>query len=112
MQRWSITLAAYDYEIVFRNTSAHANADALSRLPSKVVESHKEDGAQVFHMEQLEALPITVTQIQTEIRKDPVLSKVYDCVMNGWKHNLDSLPELKPYSLHKDEISVQQNVLV
>ena len=113
MQRWpSITLAAYDYEIVFRNTSAHANADALSRLPSKVVESHKEDGSQVFHMEQLEALPITVTQIQTEIRKDPVLSKVYDCVMNGWKHNLDSLPELKPYLLHKDEISVQQNVLV
>ena len=30
---WSLFLSTYEYSLVFRNTTAHANADALSRLP-------------------------------------------------------------------------------
>ena len=33
IKRWSLFLSNYEYLLVFRNTSAHANADALSRLP-------------------------------------------------------------------------------
>ena len=33
IQRWALTLAAYEYTLVLRKTDAHANADALSRLP-------------------------------------------------------------------------------
>ena len=33
IQRWAITLAAYDYKIVYKTGSKHANADMLSRLP-------------------------------------------------------------------------------
>ena len=33
MQRWALILSAYDYQIQFKPTKAHANADGLSRLP-------------------------------------------------------------------------------
>ena len=33
IRRWSLFLSSYEYTIQFRKTGAHANADALSRLP-------------------------------------------------------------------------------
>ena len=33
IQRWAMTLAAYEYTLTARRTNTHANADALSRLP-------------------------------------------------------------------------------
>ena len=34
IQRWGLTLANYEYKIIFCPTHKHSNADALSRLPS------------------------------------------------------------------------------
>lgn len=33
LQRWAILLSAYEYEIKYKSTHAHSNADGLSRLP-------------------------------------------------------------------------------
>lgn len=33
IKRWSLFLSSYEYTLSFRKTGAHANADALSRLP-------------------------------------------------------------------------------
>ena len=33
LQRWAVLLSAYQYEIQFKLTEQHANADGLSRLP-------------------------------------------------------------------------------
>ena len=33
LQRWAVLLSAYTYDIKFRSTQNHANADGLSRLP-------------------------------------------------------------------------------
>ena len=38
LQRWSIQLAAYTYDIEYRAYKYHGNADALSRLPRKTIE--------------------------------------------------------------------------
>ena len=35
LQRWALLLSAYRYNIEFKPTLAHANADGLSRLPLK-----------------------------------------------------------------------------
>lgn len=36
IQRWALTLAAYNYSIEYKPGLEHANADALSRLPLPV----------------------------------------------------------------------------
>ena len=33
LQRWAITLSAYNYDNEFRPTAKHANVDSLLRLP-------------------------------------------------------------------------------
>ena len=33
MQKWGVLLSAYHYNIEFKPTKSHANADGLSRLP-------------------------------------------------------------------------------
>ena len=39
VQRLAITLQAYEYNLVYKQGKANANADALSRLPMNVTET-------------------------------------------------------------------------
>ncbi len=43
LQRWTILLSAYQYQVEFRPTLNHSNADGLSRLPLQI--EHPEDQA-------------------------------------------------------------------
>ena len=54
IQRWALTLAMYKYTIAFRLTKAHANADAMSRLPLSVqTATVPQPPEMIFLMEQL-----------------------------------------------------------
>ena len=88
IQRWALTLTAYDYDIVFKPDDPHANADILSRLPlpdhSTNVPLPQET---VLLMEILQMSPITAKQIKSWTSHDPVLAKVLDKVLQGWVDN-------------------------
>ena len=43
LQRWAITLSAYDYEVHYQPSAQHGNADVLSRLPLDHDESVERD---------------------------------------------------------------------
>ena len=60
IKRWSHFLSNYEYHLVFRNRSAHGNADALSRLPLPVepVETRVEPEL-VLLAEHLSESPVT-----------------------------------------------------
>ena len=65
IQRWALTLSMYEYSIAFKQSSAHANTDALSRLPLQVTSVDPPIPSEtVLVLEQLSESPISVSQIR------------------------------------------------
>ena len=111
LQRWAILLSAYDYEIVFKPTQAHSNADGLSRLPLRVEDSEsKPEEVSIFNVAQVQALPVTFQQVRSATRRDPVLSKVATYARTSWP---DKVPEeLKPYYSRQHEIGLESGCVM
>ena len=88
LQRWSLILMAYDYDITYRRSEEHSNADFLSRAPTNVATENLE--LDVIYFTYTNDLPITAKEIGSATMKDPVLSRVKDFVMHGWPGNVDA----------------------
>lgn len=78
LQRWAVTLSAYDYNIVYRKSADHANCDFLSRFPVDTVE-----GEDIEWVSYIEDIPLDTKDIAEATRKNPTLSKVYEYTLNG-----------------------------
>ena len=77
IQRWALTLSAYDYEISYKPGKDQTSADLLSRFP--LPEFPKETptpGDTILLMECLQALLTTSANIKLWTSRDPLLSKV------------------------------------
>ena len=105
IQRWALTLATYQYKIVYKKGSDIGNADGLSRLPlpSPLSQEVPVPSEYVLLLEHLACGPITATQIKTMTRQDRDLSKVLYYVQKGWPAIVD--PTLQPYASRKYELS-------
>ena len=73
LQRWAILLSVYTYDIEFKPTKEHGNADMLSRLP--VGPDHFFDDQQSLNVvvnliqdSQVQELPISAIQVQKKQR--------------------------------------------
>ena len=85
---------------------------SLSRLP--LAEPDRQDaidGEDVFHMSQIEHLPVTSAVIQRETHHDNVLARVHDHVINGWK-DTNTYEMLKPFYRRRNEIILYQGCLL
>ena len=109
MQRWALILQAYQYDIEYRRSDDHGNADALSRLPIKTDSETEEPN--IFYFTYANQLPVSARDIAESTRKDIVLSKVLDFSMNGWP-NFNKEDSLKPYFQRKTELSVEQGCVL
>lgn len=111
LQRYAIFLSGFTYNIEYKNTKKHNNADALSRLPMQSdMNINSEDADDLFHVLQIEDLPITSAEIQRETRKEKVLASVLYQAMNGWEITDDSL--MKPYFTRRNELTVSHGCLL
>ena len=113
LQRWALLLSAYSYEIEWKPTDEHANADGLSRLPlagdqPAVVGSTTVE--QAFVIAQVQALPVTVERLEKATRQDPLLSKIHMYVREGWPSPLPE--EYQPYLNRKQELSTEGDCLM
>ena len=109
LQRWALILAAYQYKLLYRKSSDHANADALSRLPSG--DSQEGEESSVCQVRFTDSLPISAKDIQQETGRDPLLSRVLSFVLNGWPEACGT-EELRPYFNHKLELSAEQGCVL
>lgn len=75
LQRYALYLAGHTYNIEYRNTKSHCNADGLSRLPLSITTDY-EDTAAVFYNTQMENLPVTSAQVKLGTQRDTILSHV------------------------------------
>ncbi|XP_052374260.1 uncharacterized protein K02A2.6-like [Oncorhynchus keta] len=110
LQRYALFLASHMYDIEFKPSSLHTNADGLSRLPCTRERQRRVDAVDMFHTAQLEALPVTSTVIKHETRKDVTLSKVYTYTMSGWPAT--GRKERIPYFQRRNEITTYQGCLM
>ena len=114
LQRWSIQLAAYTYDIEYRASHNHGNADALSRLPRKTIEEADNwsiEGDQVNRV-QIERTPITAARIREATRGDPVLSRVLHYILHGWPAEDNTPEELRFYRAKREEFTVEDGCLL
>ena len=111
MQIYALFLSGFNYQIEYKNTKRHTNADSLSRPP--LAEPNRQDtidGEDVFHMSHIEHLPVTSAVIQRETR-DNVLARVQDHVTNGWK-DTHAYEMLKPFYSRRNEITLYHECLL
>ena len=85
VQRWALTLSAYNYSIKYRKGDDMSNADALSRLPlPECPPSVPKPPETIALLEHLAKVPLTSTQIRSMTDRDPTLAKVKQLTQNGW----------------------------
>ena len=110
LQRWAIILSAYDYDIRYKSTTEHGNADGLSRLPLPTTSpSVDTTAASTFNIGQVQALPVTSEDIARATRCDSVLSKVYQYIGRGWPSQVNE--ELKPFKERQTELTTEGGCL-
>ena len=112
IQRWALTLSAYQYSIRYKPGKSLSNADALSRLPQPTTISVDGLPGDLVHLiNHLATTGITAENIREWTDKDPTLSQVRHFVMLGWP---DSVPgeEFRPFNNRKSELSVLDGCLL
>ena len=109
MQRWALILLAYTYDIVYKKSEDHSNADGLSRLPCQQSDLATETG--IYYFSNTNELPISSVEIAEHTGKDPILCKVRELVLGGWP-SLVSDKALRPFWLRRDELSIEDNCIL
>ena len=107
LQRWAWILSAYKYEIQFRPTGDHGNADGLSR---RVVPESTSADPKIFNVSQMEALPVNVRQLRAATTSDRTLSKVFRYTQSGWPHQIPQ--KLKHFADRRNELTVEEGCLL
>ena len=83
LQRWAILLSTYTYDIEYKPTKEHGNADMLSRLSSGPDQFFDDKHC----LNVIANLPVSAMEVQKATKADPALQKLYLYIKNGWPQN-------------------------
>ena len=105
LQRYALTLLAYDFDIKYVDTASFGYVDALSRLIAKHPREDKDvviatilsgEEPQCFAVDTANMLPISFSDIQQATLASPGLKKIVKCI------ELDRWPQRKSQLMNKE----------
>ncbi|XP_055910621.1 uncharacterized protein LOC129944986 [Eupeodes corollae] len=106
MQHYAIFLESFDFEIRLKRSKDNANADAVSRLPIQDT-NHNVKEVNIIENECLENLPIHVSELRDETRKDDEVYILYESLKQG--RECDGTHR---WGIRQTEFALQQGVAV
>lgn len=107
MQHYAIFLQAFHFDIKYKNSASHANADFVSRLPLKSECFTQCDEPDVFEINQIETLPVKVSELSKETCGDPQLIPLLDALKAG-----KIIPQNLRFNIDQTEFSLQQGCII
>ena len=114
IQKWALTLSAYEYTLWYRKGCDMSNDDALNMIPlKKTISTFVPIPGELLRLVNwLESSPMDAGKIRNWTRFDPVLSKVLTLVSSGWPDRGVGEESMQPYFRCKDEITVHDGFLL
>lgn len=111
IQRWALTLAAYDYSIEYKQGPDHANADVFSRLPLPDTPSREDPPGEItLSVNMLQSLPVTAKDVRSWTARDLILAKVRTMLESGWKYSTDQV--FDPFKRRQHELSLDDGCIL
>ena len=107
MQHYELILRSFRYEIKYRSTNEHGNADAMSRLPVQNTADFQYEGTDVLEINLIETLPLRVEQLSEITMRDRSLSVLIQGLRTGRE-----VPAKNRFGIDQVEFSLQENCLM
>lgn len=115
MQHYAIFLQNYNFDIRYRKSEQHANADCLSRLPVSNTDTFECDTIDQFQSQIFNTIPVTANQVAKATRKDKDLSQLLNHLKSGTHNPINSKYATTPFrefSLSNDVIFRGHRVVI
>ncbi|XP_037927767.1 uncharacterized protein K02A2.6-like [Teleopsis dalmanni] len=110
LQRWAIILMAYQFDIKYKPTAQHGNADALSRLPEGPDNNFDQED-NCFAVEELDT-PIDAEVIRFHTKRDETLMKVHRFIQQGWPISVGpQQADILPYFQRNTALVIIDNII-
>ncbi|XP_050515486.1 uncharacterized protein K02A2.6-like [Diabrotica virgifera virgifera] len=107
MQHYAIFLQGLNYDIRYKNTDSHLNADALSRLPIKSEQNFTHDEPDIFEINQIETLPTNIRDLAFHTKNDHTLKKLLVGLKTG-----KPVDKRFSFNINQAEFSLQSDVIM
>lgn len=115
LQRWALTLLAYDFKIEYIKTTNFGQADTLSRLiasqpniqEDRIIANIRIDtatGTARSFNDSISTLPITAEIIRKETESDEILQIVAQAIQSSWPSNIT--PQIQLFHNHRNALSI------
>jgi hypothetical protein len=100
-------LEAFDFDIRYKNTKQHGNADGISRLPVVDKNSYKVDEVDIMEIDQIDLLPVTFKDLQTATSNDKTVEILIQGLIKGNEVKLQDR-----FNINQSDFSLQQGCLL